>query len=136
MLHLSEFMKGTHRPPGAFAKQARNHAPRQTMTENLRSLLLALALTGATAFAGASLSGPIRSARAQSAAPPVQPPPCESTTPGAAGRDGCQSNGIIRPPTTGDQGGVITPPDSSKAMPMPVIPPPGSPGGNPSIQPK
>lgn len=96
------------------------------MKETLRSLLLALAWT---TFATVSI------AQAQSV-PPAQLPPCEPTTPGAAGPNGCQSNGVIHPPATGDSGGVITPPDSTKEMPMPVIPPPGSPGGNSTVKPK
>jgi hypothetical protein len=31
---------------------------------------------------------------------------------------------------------VVQPPETSRSMPMPVIPPPGSPGGNPTVQPK
>ena len=105
------------------------------MNANLRPLLLALACL---ASATLPVSGSVLSAQAQSqsAATPVEPPPCDATTPGAAGSNGCTSKGVIRPPVTGDQGGVITPPDSSKAMPMPVIPPPGSPGGDQNVQPK
>lgn len=44
-----------------------------------------------------------------------------------------QSGGVICPPKSGD-------PDIKKPAPntgkMPVIPPPGSPGGNPNVQPK
>ena len=44
-----------------------------------------------------------------------------------------QSGGVICPPSTGD-------PDIKAPTPkggtMPVIPPPGSPGGNPNVQPK
>jgi hypothetical protein len=32
--------------------------------------------------------------------------------------------------------GVICPPDIDPGMKTPVIPPPGSPGGNPNVQPK
>ena len=44
------------------------------------------------------------------------------------------SQGVIQPPATGD-GGVIAPPNTDKT-PMPVIPPPGTPGGNERVQPK
>ncbi|HJT09065.1 MAG TPA: hypothetical protein VJ747_19185 [Stellaceae bacterium] len=45
-----------------------------------------------------------------------------------------RSGGVVRPPSTGDQG-VVAPP---KAGPQstPVIPPPGTPGGNQEVQPK
>jgi hypothetical protein len=44
-----------------------------------------------------------------------------------------QSNGVICPPPTVDRGiSKPTPPGGA----MPVIPPPGSPGGDPDVQPK
>ena len=45
-----------------------------------------------------------------------------------------RTGGVMQPPTTGDQG-VVAPP---KAGPQstPVIPPPGTPGGNQEVQPK
>jgi hypothetical protein len=44
-----------------------------------------------------------------------------------------QSNGVICPPTNVDPNIKAPAPDTGK---MPVIPPPGSPGGNPNVQPK
>ncbi len=43
-----------------------------------------------------------------------------------------QSNGVICPPNV-DPGMKAPTPDTGK---MPVIPPPGSPGGNPNVEPK
>ena len=44
-------------------------------------------------------------------------------------------DGVIRPPAIGDEAAVKRPlPD--KVAPMPVIPPPGTPGGNPNLKPK
>lgn len=43
-----------------------------------------------------------------------------------------QGNGVICPPDV-DPGSVKAPPAGGT---MPVIPPPGSPGGNPNVQPK
>jgi hypothetical protein len=43
-----------------------------------------------------------------------------------------QSGGVICPPDV-DQGMKAPTPNTGK---MPVIPPPGSPGGNPNVQPK
>jgi hypothetical protein len=45
-----------------------------------------------------------------------------------------RSGGIIQPPPTGDRG-VVQPPNQGASR-TPVIPPPGTPGGNPQIQPK
>ena len=47
-----------------------------------------------------------------------------------------RSEGVIKPPpaTTVDPGIVKPTPD--QGAPMVVIPPPGSPGGNPNVQPK
>jgi hypothetical protein len=44
-----------------------------------------------------------------------------------------QSNGVICPPDVVDPGSVKNPPAKGN---MPVIPPPGSPGGNPQVRPK
>jgi hypothetical protein len=53
---------------------------------------------------------------------------------GPSSRNPGRSSGVIQPPPTGDQG-VIAPPDQGAGR-TPVIPPPGTPGGNPSVQPK
>ncbi|HEY3916609.1 MAG TPA: hypothetical protein VGL83_02390 [Stellaceae bacterium] len=45
-----------------------------------------------------------------------------------------QSPAVITPPSTGDKS-VITPPATGDAT-TPVIPPPGTPGGNDEVQPK
>lgn len=44
------------------------------------------------------------------------------------------SNGTIKPPPVDSK--MVTPPPNTGARSMPVIPPPGSPGGNPNIVPK
>jgi hypothetical protein len=97
------------------------------MRQNLRFVLLALAAVGLPGAAS------VQSALAQrpQSMPPAQSEPCDPSTKPLSG---C-SSGVIRPPVTGDKG-VVTPPDQGKAMPMPVIPPPGSPGGDPNVQPK
>jgi hypothetical protein len=105
------------------------------MKPNLRSPLLALALaSGLTGLAAALPSELIGSAHAQPAASSTPVGSCESSAPGTSGPSGCKT-GVIHPPATGDKG-VVAPPDTSQSMPMPVIPPPGTPGGNPSVQPK
>jgi|SRR6185437_8717592 len=45
-----------------------------------------------------------------------------------------RTGGVMQPPSTGDQG-VVAPPRTGPQS-TPVIPPPGTPGGNPELQPK
>jgi len=98
------------------------------MRQNLRFVLLALAVVGVPGAASAQSA--LARPQVQSM-PSAQSEPCDPATKPLSG---C-SNGVIRPPVTGDKG-VVTPPDEGKTMPMPVIPPPGSPGGDPNVQPK
>ncbi len=105
------------------------------MTQYLRSFLLPLALaTGVAAVTAVWSPTLVQRAQAQPTAPAAPSGSCDTNVPGASGPSGCKS-GVIRPPATGDKG-VVAPPDTSQSMPMPVIPPPGSPGGNQSVQPK
>ena len=108
--------------------------------------LLAFALAGAFIIwiAASSLS------RAQTAAPgavpsqapTLQPPSPESgkTSPTLPSTGETlterldRSDGVIRPPNVGDS--EIRVPPKETGGTMPVIPPPGSPGGDPSVQPK
>jgi hypothetical protein len=83
----------------------------------------------------------LQSGEAQSAtpkgngtAPGQQPSLGPNSSSGPPHRNPGRSSGIIQPPPTGDQG-VIVPPDQGAGR-TPVIPPPGTPGGNPSVQPK
>ena len=45
-----------------------------------------------------------------------------------------RSGGVMQPPATGDQG--VVPPPKAGPQSTPVIPPPGTAGGNQDIQPK
>jgi hypothetical protein len=83
------------------------------------TLTFTLAMTSA-AFAQAQTADP--KACANSAA----------NSPGTLSDKLSQSNGVICPPNV-DQGMKAPTPNTGK---MPVIPPPGSPGGNPDVQPK
>ncbi len=47
-----------------------------------------------------------------------------------------RSGGVIKPPGGVDSGISVPPKDSGAGSAMPVIPPPGAPGGNPNVQPK
>jgi hypothetical protein len=64
----------------------------------------------------------------QSAAPMV--PPASGTTSSELSRSG----GVIKPPAGIDPEIKQTPPETGAKMP--VIPPPGTPGGNPAVKPK
>jgi hypothetical protein len=62
------------------------------------------------------------------AAPDASPPLSEELK---------RSEGVIAPPDPGvDPGMVKPPPDTGAATTMPVIPPPGTPGGDPNIRPQ
>lgn len=69
---------------------------------------------------------------------PDTPTPSGPKTPNTTGSGGnlsdtlAQSDGVLCPPNVDPQIHAPTP-DVGK---MPVIPPPGSPGGNPNVQPK
>ncbi|MEA2875943.1 MAG: hypothetical protein QOF14_1139 [Hyphomicrobiales bacterium] len=101
-----------------------------------RRLLLVLLLTNSLGVWGA---------QAQTVAPGSQPradcPPDAGANARAVGRDSkgtlsdqlAESKGVICPPAGVDAGIQQRPPEGGA---MKVIPPPGSPGGNPSVQPK
>ena len=61
---------------------------------------------------------------------PLTAPPLSGTTSSDLGRSG----GVITPPTDVDPQMRRMPPPSGD--PMPVVPPPGTPGGDPSVKPK
>jgi hypothetical protein len=67
--------------------------------------------------------------------PPDQPnKPIEPPASGTSSSDLSRSGGVIKPPAEVDPEMKQTPPPSGARMP--VIPPPGTPGGDPSIKPK
>jgi hypothetical protein len=72
-------------------------------------------------------------------APPNAPsPPPEKIAPSEGNglsNQLSQQKGTIKPPTNVDPGMTVQPPQRGVAT-MPVIPPPGSPGGNQTIIPK
>ena len=124
---------------------------RSSSSERLSSTLAALAFALAGAFilwiAASSLS------RAQPAAPgagttaptlqapnpnPAQPAPSLPSTGETLSERLDRSDGVIRPPPVGTVDPEIrVPPNNPNAgSNMPVIRPPGSPGGDPSVQPK
>lgn len=69
--------------------------------------------------------------------PSSQTPGTGQTAPPASGSlssDLSRSGGVITPPTGVDPEIKQTPPPTGSTMP--VIPPPGTPGGNPAVKPK
>jgi hypothetical protein len=66
--------------------------------------------------------------------PQQQPPSGSNPAHGSLSHQLSRSGGVIHPPPTGD-GGVVAPPNQGTSR-TPVIPPPGTPGGNPLVQPK
>jgi hypothetical protein len=95
---------------------------------------------GATSDAGRD-QGLGQNAQAQPTAPsgnestvPQEPRSGSSTARGSLSRELSRSGGVIHPPPT-DDGGVVAPPNQGTSR-TPVIPPPGTPGGNPLVQPK
>jgi hypothetical protein len=104
-----------------------------------------IAVAGAPARAATADAGPDQGfgqhAQTQSTAPggnettvPQQPRSGPRTAPGTLSHELSRSGGVIHPPATGDAG-VVAPPNQGKSR-TPVIPPPGTPGGNPLVQPK
>ena len=67
--------------------------------------------------------------------PQLPSPSGSGTTGGSLSRELSQSGGVIHPPASGDRGMVTSPPNRGAGR-TPVIPPPGTPGGNPMVQPK
>jgi hypothetical protein len=47
-----------------------------------------------------------------------------------------ENKGVIRPPPTGDTGIQTQVPDPNAGTPEEVIPPSGTPGGNPNVEPR
>jgi hypothetical protein len=81
------------------------------------------------ALAGLSASAIAAERPAEQPNQPVEPPAI-----GDSSSDLSRSGGVIRPPADVDPQMKQMPPSSGGRMP--VIPPPGTPGGNPSVKPK
>ena len=68
------------------------------------------------------------------AADGVKPPSTDAAPSGNLSERLNQSGGVIKPPENVDPGMQKRPPEDSAKMP--VIPPPGTPGGDPNVKPK
>jgi hypothetical protein len=82
----------------------------------------------AAALAGLGASATAAERQGEQQNQPVEPPASGSSS------DLSRSGGVIKPPADVDPEMRQAPPSSGDRMP--VIPPPGTPGGNPSVKPK
>lgn len=93
-----------------------------------RILLVAAVIFGLGAVAAAGADEPTGGKHPNQPANPTPP------TSGTLSSDLNRSGGVIKPPTGIDPEIKQTPPPTGATMP--VIPPPGTPGGNPAVKPK
>jgi hypothetical protein len=92
------------------------------------------AISAAPAFAQSEAPLPPTTRPDCQAGAPLGPPSSETTGSMPLSERLSQSKGVICPPAGIDPGIAATPPPGGGRTP--VIPPPGTPGGDPSIQPK
>jgi hypothetical protein len=102
-------------------------------TQKSKSLILALAAAGWSVTLPSLAQSPPESAPPDKIAPPLEEN--NRRPPADAGVDKIKpQDGVIKPPTNVDPDIQIKPPATGSTMP--IIPPPGSPGGDPNIKPK
>jgi hypothetical protein len=103
------------------------------MAAMIRALIAALLLCAGYGVAGAQPQG---DTTGTDRGPPAQSqvPQSSSGAQGSLSRELSRSGGVIRPPPTHDRS-VVAPPNQGASR-TPVIPPPGTPGGNPNVKPK
>jgi len=89
----------------------------------------------AFAQAGGAVQSPPSSAGGDKAAPTQPDEDLSASSTGSLSHQLNQSGGVIHPPADVDPGLTHPAPDLGPHS-MPVIPPPGTPGGNPDIKPK
>jgi hypothetical protein len=87
------------------------------------------AAAGGFVAVAALAADPTKRAGTDQTKPPIAPPAS-----GTSSSDLGRSGGVITPPLSVDPQMKRTPPPAGDNMP--VIPPPGTPGGDPSIKPK
>ena len=86
-------------------------------------------LFAAVSFGLASVGAAAEDQSVKQPSTPVAPPASGSTS-----TELSRSGGVITPPANVDPGMKKSPPASGDNMP--VVPPPGTPGGNPAVKPK
>ena len=95
----------------------------------MRMMWAIAAAVGGFGAIAASAADPTGRMGTDQTKPPIAPPAS-----GTSSSDLGRSGGVVTPPPGVDPQMKRTPPPSGDSMP--VIPPPGTPGGNPSIKPK
>lgn len=104
----------------------------------LRGVCAALFCCGIAIAAAAqqppAQDGPAQGGKAPSASGQPQETTPSSPDAGSLSHQLSRSQGVLQPPPTGDKN-TVTPPTTGAGR-TPVIPPPGTPGGNPQVQPK
>jgi hypothetical protein len=103
---------------------------------SLKSAAVATAILAAISTSPLYAQGPTPPSTQRECPPDVAPPPRSGETAGGAPLSErlSESKGVICPPKGVDPGIIEKPPPGN--VPMPVIPPPGTPGGHPDVQPK
>ncbi|MBV9859125.1 MAG: hypothetical protein JO038_03330 [Alphaproteobacteria bacterium] len=99
-----------------------------------RAGLLAAVLIGTPALALAQQPPPVAGRPAPKAVPEAPDQGGAGSSSGSLSEKLDRSGGVIHPPAGVDPG--LTRPVPDQAGRMPVIPPPGAPGGNPQVNPK
>jgi hypothetical protein len=112
---------------------------RRAKTALYTGVTIAVLLSGPTtafAQAGAALQNPPVAGEGEKASPRQQSDEGVSgSSSGSLSHELSQSGGVIHPPANPDPGLTKPAPDLGPHS-MPVIPPPGTPGGNPDVKPK
>ena len=96
-------------------------------------------LAAALLLAWGGLGAPEARARADQGQPAAPPAVQDDAPTGPSLSERLdRSKGVIAPPasTANTDPGIVKPAPSTGARSMPVIPPPGTPGGDPNVQPK
>jgi hypothetical protein len=103
--------------------------------QRLKNVAVAAAILAASSAYGQSQT-PTAPSTQRDCPPDVAPPPRsgETTARAPLSERLSESKGVICPPKGVDPGIIEKPPPGN--APMPIIPPPGTPGGRPDAQPK
>lgn len=106
-----------------------------TILRNAAALILSVGVTTATLAQGNTVQSQPRDPNMPSPQNTV-PEKIEPSAPGATLSDKLEKTGGVIKPPTGIDPGITAPAPVPNPGTTPVIPPPGSPGGNPTVQPK
>ena len=120
------------------AAQRGNQMSGHTILRNAAALALSVGLASAGWAQGAPVQPQPKDPNMpspQNTVPEKIDPKPTGTTGGSLSDKLERTDGVIKPPT-GIDSGITTPAPVPNPGTTPVIPPPGSPGGNPTVQPK